>query len=35
MKHKYAKSLLGDYYEISNIRDHIENFEISASDIQA
>lgn len=35
MKHKFAKSILDRDEEISNIRDHIEKFEISASDIQA
>jgi hypothetical protein len=35
MKHKFAKSILDRDDEISNIRDHIEKFEISASDIQA
>lgn len=35
MKHKFSKSILDRDDEISNIRDHIEKFEISASDIQA
>jgi len=33
MKHKFAKSILDRDEDITNIRDHIEKLEISASDI--